>query len=234
MSLEHPLTASIRRRFYGRPLPLLAVAAAAALVGAPPAMAKGAGGASAVAASASADAATRTRVELHRRMAQRKYDQQMIPRWRIGEPGILTADGQPRGPWRVTTWGPLNGESGFTTTGAAPMEYTGEFLMYWSRIPDFRITEYKVWPTEQGWIARIIFGGTAKDGTPVRAHQVDVVTVDESGKVVRIEYHCDAGEWINQVWMKASGLPAQKVREVLAQPKGWDRLIDIALGRSAA
>ena len=104
--------------------------------------------------------------------------------------------------------------------------------MYWNRIPDFRIVEYQVWPNEQGWIARLIFAGTANDGTPVRAHQVDIVTVDDTGKVARIEYHCDAGEWIDQVWSKASGLSAAQVRQVLAQPHGWNSLIAIALGRA--
>jgi hypothetical protein len=68
----------------------------------------------------------------------------------------------------------------------------------------------------------------------VLAHQVDIVTVDESGKLVRLEWHCDSGEWINQVWTKSSGLPPEKVREVLAQPKGFDRLCQIALGRASS
>jgi hypothetical protein len=173
------------------------------------------------------------RVAQHAEMARRMYEPQMTPRWPLGQLGsALTADGKPRAPWTITTWGPLSRESHFVTSAAAPTEHTGEFQMYWSRMPDFRITKYTVWPTEQGWIARIIYEGTNKEGKAALAHQVDIVSVDDTGKVTRIEWHCDAGEWIDQVWSKASGMPAAKVREVLAQPNGWNHLIDISLGRA--
>jgi hypothetical protein len=224
MTLANPV-ALARREVLSRQLPLLAAATAATLLGVAPALAQDI---------TSAAPVRRARIEANRALAQRKYDLQMIPRWPLGGAGVHTVDGSARAPWRVTTWGPMNGESSHMATGAPASEYTGEFLMYWSRIPDFRILEYKVWPTEEGWIARLIFGGTAKDGTSVRAHQVDIVTVDETGKVVRIEWHCDAGEWIRNVWSKSGGLSEQAVREVLAKPKGWERLIDIALGRTSA
>jgi hypothetical protein len=206
----------------------LAGAAAALLCGAP-AAAQTAG---APPSAGSAPVAASARLQANLELAQRKYDQQMIPRWPLGGRGVHTYDGKGRAAWRISTWGPMNGESGHMVTGAPATAYTGEFLMYWSRIPDFRIVDYTVWPTEEGWIARLVFGGTAKDGTEVRAHQVDIVTVDETGKIARIEWHCDAGEWIRNVWSKASGLTEPQVRDVLAKPQGWDRLIDIALGRT--
>ena len=173
------------------------------------------------------------RLAQHAEMARRMYEPQMTPRWPLNKwPSALTVDGKPRAPWRISTWGPLSRESGFVTGAEPKTSYTGEFEMYWSRMPDFRITKYTVWPTEQGWIARIIYQGTTKDGRAALAHQVDIVSVDDTGKVARIEWHCDAGEWIDQVWSKASGLTAAQVREVLAQANGWNHLIDISLGRA--
>ncbi|MFC4595465.1 hypothetical protein [Sphingobium tyrosinilyticum] len=169
-------------------------------------------------------------LEIHAEMGRRMYEPQMTPRWPILEqPSAYTVEGTAREPWTVSFYGPLNGESSMTTNGVRT-KHTAEYEMYWKYIPDFRITEYKVWPTPEGWIARIIYEGTTKDGIPVLAHQVDIVTVDETAKVVRLEWHCDAGEWIREVWTRSSGLTEAQVREVLAQPKGFDRLCEIALG----
>jgi hypothetical protein len=232
MSLEHPLA---RRALFGHcHLPLLAAACVMALLAAPPTLAQ-TSAAAPVTASVSENTVSKARLASHLDMARRMYQPQMTPHWPTKDwSSSYTAEGTARPPWKITTLGPLTGESSMTVTGAPATEHTGEFQMYWSRIPDFRIAEYKVWPTDEGWIARIIYVGTAKDGTPVRAHQVDIVSVDDTGKVTRIEWHCDAGEWIRQVWTKASGLSEPQVRDVLAKPKGFERLIDISLGRASA
>lgn len=221
-------SSSTNRAFFVRArLALLAIASV--LISAP-----GCGGNQGehVAAAAPGPAANGTKLATHMEMARRLYEPQTTPRWSLPRPGYYTADGEARPEWRVTTWGPVNRESSHMAKGGPVTDHTDEFRMYWSRIPDFRITEYQVWPTETGWIARILYGGTTADGTPVLAHQADFVTVDESGKVVRIEWYCDAGEWIEQVWTRASGLNEQQVRTTLAKPDGFRRLIDIALGRA--
>jgi hypothetical protein len=44
----------------------------------------------------------------------------------------------------------LTGESNHIESGEPAKDYTDEFRMYWSRIPDFHIAEYKLWLTEEG------------------------------------------------------------------------------------
>jgi hypothetical protein len=181
---------------------------------------------------------TESRTARHEEMARRMYEPQMTPHWPLEGPGSMdgstSANPDDQEPWEMRTWGPLNGELTVSMPRPPKKEHSGEFLMYWSRIPDFRILEYRVWPNEDGWIARIEYGGTARDGTSVLAHQVDIVTVDERGRLVRLEWHCDSNEWINQVWTASSDLPADNVRELLAKPDGFQLLIDHALATESA
>src|ERR1700712_558308 len=86
-------------------------------------------------------------------------------------PGAWSIAGKVHEPWTITFFGPMIGE--FTTTidgSADSMSCTDEYRMYWTGFPDFRVIDYKVWPTDEGWIARIVFGGQAPDGTVAEVH----------------------------------------------------------------
>jgi hypothetical protein len=232
MNLTQPL-APLRGAFIANCRLVAAGLGAAALMTAAPAMAQ-TDHAGKPHTAATESVASKSVLQMHLEMARRMYEPQKTPHWKLPVLSAMTADGKPRTPWKQETFGPLSGESSHIEKGEISTDYTDEFRMYWSRIPDFHIAEYKVWPTKEGWIARIIYEGTTKDGTHVRAHQADIATVDETGKVVRFEWHCSEGEWIRQVWTRASGLTELQVRDVLSKPKGWDRLIDISLGRASA
>ncbi len=174
--------------------------------------------------------AKKSRLDVHREMARCMYEPQMTAyktgtNVRLG--GAWSAGGEIHEPWTLTTFGPMAGEGTATLNGAPEsMDCSPEFQMYWTGIPDFRITDYKVWPTEEGWIARITYGGTARDGTPVLAHQADFVTVDDTGRVVRVEWFVDTNQWQQRVWSKASGKSVDELREMLSKPGGFQKLIE--------
>ena len=179
-------------------------------------------------------ASTKDWPEIRRQMARCMYEPQKTAYQQglVRLPGAWSADGQIHEPWMLTTFGPLAGETRHTINGADDsMDGTREFQMYWTGIPDFRITEFKVWPTQEGWIARIIYSGTTRDGTPVLAHQVDIVTVDEKHRVVRIEWFCDTNQWTQQVWSRASGKSVEELREMLSKPGGFQALIEYTLSQ---
>jgi hypothetical protein len=101
--------------------------------------------------------------------------------------------------------------------------------MYWAGFPDFRLTEYQLYLKEDGWIARITFGGTAPDGQVATVHQADFATVSEDGRLVRMEWFVDTYQWQQQVLTKVSGLSIPEIREIVHQPSGYNKLIDYVL-----
>lgn len=171
---------------------------------------------------------------VYREMARCTYEPQMTAykdkTAPINLPGAWSAGGKIHDPWTITFFGPMAGEFTATLTGAPDdMSCTKEYRMYWTGFPDFRLTDYKVWPIEDGWIARITFKGTAPDGTTAEVHQADIATVDEEGRLVRMEWFVDTNQWQQRVWSKASGLSMEELRVVLAQKGGFQKLIDHTL-----
>ena len=164
------------------------------------------------------------RTEVHRELARRRYESQVngyetgrvemwyAPDGDIGEPYELTLFSPKRGDWKVQMADRYSNDS------------NPEFQMYWTGIPDFGIREYTVWPNEEGWIARMTFGGTALDGTPVTAHQVDIVTTDDKCRIARLEWYSDQLQWFG-VWSVASGKPVDEVQELFTSTDGFKRLI---------
>jgi hypothetical protein len=167
------------------------------------------------------------RIELHRDMARRMYEPQVTGYERgnvDGSNASWTADGSIDEPYELTLFSPKRGD--WTVTIASPdtMDGNAEFRMYWKGIPDFGIKKYDVWPLEDGWIARLIYGGTARDGERIVAHQVDIVTTDDQDRVVRLEWYVDQEQWL-QVWAKASSKTVDEVRTMVATLNGWDRFL---------
>src|ERR1700712_2095797 len=126
------------------------------------------------------DSATTDRLELHCQMARRMYEPQ-IDAYKIGwvENKGWTSDGEIHEPFELTLFSPKRGDWTVQLTDGTSMDPNAEFGMYWHGIPDFGIRWYEVFPHEHGWIARIRYEGTAKDGSLVVAHQVDFATVDD-------------------------------------------------------
>ena len=124
-------------------------------------------------------------------MARCTYEPQMTAwkeKGRILLPGAWSIGGKIHEPWTITFFGPLAGEFTREITGTPDtMECTREYRMYWTGFPDFKLDEYKVWPIEDGWIACQTFRGTTRDGTMAEVHQTDIATVDEAGRMVRME-----------------------------------------------
>jgi hypothetical protein len=108
--------------------------------------------------------------------------------------------------------------------GEDGMDPNPEFQMYWTGMPDFRIKEYEVFPHEQGWIAKMVYGGTAHDGTEVSAHQADFVTTDDQYRIVRMEWYTDPNQWL-RVWSVASGKPIEEVSRLFDTHAGFEQLI---------
>ena len=180
------------------------------------------------------------KAEIYREMARCTYEPQMTAYLNkaagVRLPGAWSAGGKVYEPWEITFFGPMAGEFKYTVDGSPDsMSCTNEYRMYWTGFPDFRVTDYKVWPTENGWIARITFNGEAPDGTKAEVHQVDIATVDEEGKLVRMEWFVDTEQWRQRVWLKASGLTLEELRAMLAQQGGFQKLIEhtLALPHSA-
>lgn len=166
-----------------------------------------------------------SRTEVHRELARRRYESQVhghengrIEIW-------YTPEGEIDEPYELTLFSPKRGDWTVPMTSRASMDSNPEFQMYWTRIPDFGIKDYTVWPNEDGWIARMTFAGTALDGTPVTAHQVDIVATDERCRIVRMEWYSDQLQWFN-VFSVASGKPVTEVQELFATTGGFKRLIE--------
>jgi hypothetical protein len=120
-----------------------------------------------------------------------------------------------------------------TVTGPETMDGNPEFQMYWTGIPDFHIDHYEDFPHEDGWICRMVYKGTAKDGTTVVAHQVDFATVDDRGRVVRMEWYSDPNQWL-RVWQAASGKSIEEVDALFATTDGFKQLIEETIAGRAA
>lgn len=170
---------------------------------------------------------------IYREMARCTYEPQMTAykeKQPIRLPGAWSAGGKIHEPWTITFFGPMAGEFTATLDGSADnMDCTPEYRMYWTGFPDFRIADYTVWTKEDGYVARITFTGTARDGTTVEVHQCDIATVDEEGRLKRVEWFVDTNQWQQRVWSKASGLSMDELREMLAQKGGFQKLIDYTL-----
>lgn len=170
-------------------------------------------------------------------MAKATYEPQMTAHLRKDQPillpGAWSAGGKVyENPWDITFFGPLVGEFKYSVNGAPDsMSCWREYQMYWVGFPDFRLTDYKIFLKEDGWIARITFGGTAPDGQEATVHQADFATVSDDGRLVRMEWFVDTYQWQNQVLMKCSGLTIPEIREIVHQPSGYNKLIDLVLAR---
>jgi hypothetical protein len=155
-------------------------------------------------------------------MARRKYEAQKVG----SETGHIepwySPDGVIDEPWELTLFSARRGD---WTVSVDSMNPDPEFQMYWTRIPDFGIKEYEVYPHEQGWVAKQVFRGTAIDGTPVVGHQIDFVTTDDQCRIVRIEWYVDSAEW-ERIWSVASGKPIEEVHALVTTLGGFQRLID--------
>jgi hypothetical protein len=166
------------------------------------------------------------RIQLHREMATRMYEAQVVgyQHGRIEIHGGWTADGQVHEPYEMTLFSPKRGDWTIRMTRPDTMNPNAEFQMYWFGIPDFGIKWYEIFPHEDGWICRMRFEGTATDGELVVAHQVDFATVDDQGRVVRMEWYVDQPQW-NKVWSKASGKTVEEVAAKVATLGGWDSFL---------
>jgi hypothetical protein len=165
------------------------------------------------------------KIELHLRMAERMYDSQ-VEAYKAGhvENNCWTADGKIHEPFELTLFSPKRGDWTVRVTGPESMDPNAEFNLYWFGIPDFGIVWYEVTPREDGWICRMRYEGTATDGEHVVAHQVDFATVDDKGRVVRLEWYVDQPQW-NAVWAKASGRTVEEVAAKVATLGGWDAFL---------
>jgi hypothetical protein len=167
------------------------------------------------------------RLELHRDMARRMYEPQVTGH-ELGNVdasnACWTADGEIHEPYELTLFSPKRGDWTVTMTSPESMDPDAEFQMYWKGIPDYGIKKYDVWPLEDGWIARLVYGGTARDGEAVIAHQVDIVTTDDQERVVRLEWYVDQEQWL-RVWAKASGKTVEEVRAMVETLDGWERFL---------
>lgn len=175
----------------------------------------------------------------YREMARCTYEPQMTaykdkPAG-INLPGAWSIGGKIHEPWTLTLFGPLVGEFTRQIDGnPKTMDCTKEYRMYWTGFPDFRLDEYKVWPIEDGWIARQTFRGEAPDGTMAEVHQTDIATVDKEGRLVRMEWFVDTEQWRQRVWSKSSGLSMEELRTMLAEHGGFQKLIEHTLSRPHA
>jgi hypothetical protein len=152
---------------------------------------------------------------------------------RIAIHGGWTPDGEIHEPYDLTLFSPKRGDWTVRMTRPDSMNPNGEFQMYWTRIPDFGIREYDVFPREDGWIAKLVYKGTAFDGTSVTAHQVDFAYTDQQSRVVRMEWYTDQLQWFN-VWSAASGKSVDEVRRKVESLDGWSQLIaETIAGRGA-
>lgn len=163
-------------------------------------------------------------------MARCTYEPQMTA-WktkdRILLPGAWSIGGKIHPTWTLTLFGPLAGEFTREVDGSPDtMECTKEYRMYWKAFPDFRLDEWRAWPKEDGWIARQTFRGTGPDGTIAEVHQADIATVDEAGRLVRMEWFVDNYQWQSRVLTVCSRLPVEEVRKMTMQPGGYGMLID--------
>jgi hypothetical protein len=109
-------------------------------------------------------------------------------------------------------------------SGPDSMDPNAEFRMYWKGIPDYGIKDYEVWPVETGWIARLAYKGTARDGEEIVAHHVDIVTTDNQGRVVRLEWYVDQEQWL-RVWAKASGMSVEELRAKVTTLDGCQQFL---------
>jgi hypothetical protein len=174
------------------------------------------------------------RIETHREMARRMYESQ-VDGYKVGHierHGGWTADGKVHEPYELTLFSPKRGDWTVTVTPEKP-DPNPEFQMYWTGMPDFGIRNYEVFPHEDGWVCRMVYKGTTRDGTEVVAHQVDFATVDEQGRVVRMEWYTDPNQWL-RVWSAASGKSIEEVSALFDTLNGFQRLIDETIaGRDA-
>jgi hypothetical protein len=96
-----------------------------------------------------------------------------------------------------------------------------ELQMYWRRIPDFGVTDYKVFANESGWAQVLYWSGTGDDGRVYSAQEADVVTTDEDFAVTRFEVYCDAKQWRDIVaFVNGGKLPAADYDELIARERG--------------
>jgi hypothetical protein len=168
------------------------------------------------------------RTERHRRMAEIMYSTQVTGH-KVGHvdmPGAWNCYGKDKHePYELTLFSPKRGDWTVTVTGLESMDGNPEWQMYWTGIPDFRISHYEVFPHEDGWICRMVFEGTSRAGEKIVAHQVDFATVDEQGRVARMEWYTDPNQWL-RVWNVASGKPLEEVDALFATTDGFRQLID--------
>jgi hypothetical protein len=164
---------------------------------------------------------------MHREMARRMYESQVVAH-RVGrlEPhGAWTYSGKVDEPYDLTLFSPKRGDWIKRMTSETSMNPDPEFQMYWTGMPDFGIKHYEVFPHEDGWICRMVYKGTTRDGTEVVAHQVDIATTDDKNRVVRMEWYTDPNQWL-RVWQAASGKPMAEVSQLFDSLDGFQRLID--------
>ena len=71
-----------------------------------------------------------------------------------------------------------------------------ELRMFWRGIPDFGITEYKIFATEDGWGQILYWSGTGLDGEIKAAQESSFCFTDADFNVVRIELYSDSKQWM--------------------------------------
>ncbi len=96
-----------------------------------------------------------------------------------------------------------------------------ELQMFWQKFPDFGVKEAKVFASESGWAQVLYWAGTAEDGSPVSAQEVDVVTTDDDFDVVRYEIYSESTQWQKLMAVVRQGQSADlSYGDLMAQQPG--------------
>ncbi|MFC7886323.1 hypothetical protein ACFUVV_31220 [Streptomyces sp. NPDC057376] len=159
-------------------------------------------------------------------MARRMYETQVRAHrtHSLVQPGILSYDDDFSEPWDLVLFSPKRGDWTVRITGPESFDGEPEFRMYWTGMPDFAITSYEVFPHEDGWVCRMVYTGHTRDGEEIVAHQVDFATIDDKGRLVRMEWYTDPNQWL-RVWSAATGKTVAEVDEYFATTDGFARMI---------
>jgi hypothetical protein len=160
-------------------------------------------------------------------MARRMYDVQVTGHLTqsLDQRGVLSFDDDFAEPWDLVLFSPKRGDWTVRITGPESFDGEPEFRMYWTGMPDFAVTRYEVFPHEAGWVCRMVYTGHTRSGEEVVAHQVDFATVDEQGRLVRMEWYTDPNQWL-RVWSAATGRSVAEVDRYFATTDGFARMIE--------
>jgi hypothetical protein len=105
-------------------------------------------------------------------------------------------------------------------TGLGTEDTLKEMQVYWPRIPNFGMKEWRVYPNETGWAQVTVWAGTGVDGERKAANEVDVITTDKDFNIVRWEIYWDRPEW-QAVWDYVSEDYLSQGKEPIKFPENY-------------